>query len=130
LALKNSCRKHILTEEHGLRPDKIASMPIHRSGQLLPASLLLALCASAAAQTPPQRLGLCASCHGERGIATANALPNLAGQNLDYLRSAIEQYRSGARDVAAMRAAIGMVGKSELDDILQWYALQPASGAK
>jgi hypothetical protein len=33
--------------------------------------------------------------------------------------------RSGARDVAAMRAAIGMLGKPELDDILQWYAAQP-----
>jgi cytochrome c553 len=100
-------------------------MPIRRSGQRLPAPLLLALCASAAVQAAPQRLGLCASCHGERGIATAPALPNLAGQNLDYLRSAIEQYRSGARDVAAMRAAIGMLGKPELDDILQWYAAQP-----
>ena len=105
-------------------------MPIRHSGQLVPASLLLALCAHAAAQTPPQRLGLCASCHGERGIAATTSLPNLAGQNLDYLRSAVEQYRSGARDIAAMRAALGMVSKSELDAILQWYAAQPAVGAK
>jgi len=108
----------------GASPDKIAAMPIRRPGQLAAASLLLALCATAAAQTPP-RLGLCASCHGERGIATAKSLPNLAGQNLDYLRSAVEQYRSGARDVAAMRAALGMVGTSEADAILQWYSAQP-----
>jgi cytochrome c553 len=103
-------------------------MPNHRCGQLATALLLLALCASATAQTPPQRLGLCASCHGERGIATARSMPNLAGQNPDYLRSAIEQYRSGARDIAAMRAAIGMVSTPELEDILQWYAAQPAEG--
>ncbi len=101
-------------------------MPIRPAGQLFPASFFLALCASASAQTPPQRLGLCASCHGERGIATAQSLPNLAGQNLDYLRTAVENYRSGARDVAAMRAALGMVGNAETDAILQWYAAQPA----
>jgi cytochrome c553 len=105
-------------------------MPIRRSGQLFVASLLLALCASAAAQAPPQRLGLCASCHGERGIATAASLPNLAGQNLDYLRNALAQYRSGARDVAAMRAALGMVNGTEADAILEWYAAQPAAGTK
>jgi cytochrome c553 len=103
----------------------MAAMPILRSGQLAAASLLLALCATAAAQTPPARLGLCASCHGERGIATAKSLPNLAGQNLGYLRSAIEQYRSGARDVAAMRAALGMVSTVDADAILQFYAAQP-----
>ena len=105
-------------------------MPIRRPGQLAAASLLLALCASAVAQSPPQRLGLCASCHGERGIATSKALPNLAGQNLAYLRSAVEQYRSGARDVAAMRAALGMVSTSETDAILQWYSAQPAAEPK
>ena len=103
-------------------------MPIRRPGQLAAASLLLALCASAAAQPP--RLGLCASCHGERGIATATTLPNLAGQNLDYLRNALEQYRSGARNVAVMRAALGMVSKTDADAILQWYAAQPPADAK
>ena len=105
-------------------------MPIRLPGQLAAASLLLALCANAAAQTPPQRLGLCAACHGERGIATATSLPNLAGQNLDYLRNALDQYRSGARDVAAMRAALGMVNNAEADAILQWYAAQPAPDTK
>ena len=87
---------------------------------------LLAAATPAPAQTPPQRLGLCASCHGERGRATTAAVPNLAGQNLDYLRSALKQYQSGARDVPAMRAATGMLGASELDQLLQWYAVQPA----
>ena len=105
-------------------------MPIRRFRQLAAASLLLALCATAAAQSPPQRVGLCASCHGERGIATSTSLPNLAGQNLEYLRNAVEQYRSGARDVAAMRAALGMVNVAEADAILQWYSAQAAAGSK
>ena len=77
-----------------------------------------------AAAPVPQRLGLCAACHGERGIATGQTIPNLAGQNLDYLRNALIQYQSGARDVAAMRAAAAMLNAAELDQILTWYAAQ------
>ncbi|MEP6485288.1 MAG: c-type cytochrome [Rudaea sp.] len=91
--------------------------------QLSAALILLALCAHAVARAP-QRLGLCAACHGERGIATAKNIPHLAGQNLDYLRAAIAQYRDGSRNVAAMRAATGMVSAAELDQILQWYSTQ------
>jgi cytochrome c553 len=72
----------------------------------------------------PQRLGLCAACHGERGIANAQTIPNLAGQNLQYLRNALIQYQSGARDVPAMRAAAAMLNAAELDQILSWYAAQ------
>jgi cytochrome c553 len=88
-----------------------------------------ALAAPVDTHTPPQRLGLCAACHGERGIAGAKTIPNLAGQNLDYLRNALLQYQSGARDVAAMRAAVGMLNASELDRVLQWYAAQRDAGA-
>lgn len=94
------------------------------SRRLLAALVFFVPIAPSHAQSPPSRLGLCAACHGERGIATAKNLPNLAGQNLDYLRGAIEQYRSGARDVAAMRASIGMISAAELDRILQWYSAQ------
>jgi len=91
--------------------------------RLLAASGLAAITA-ANAQEAPARLGLCASCHGERGVATMPDVPHLAGQNLTYLRDAIEQYRSGKRDVAVMRAAVGSLRAAETDDILRWYALQ------
>ncbi|MBS0571542.1 MAG: c-type cytochrome [Proteobacteria bacterium] len=87
------------------------------------ASLLLSVQASAADK--PQRLGLCASCHGENGHASSPDMPNLAGQNLAYLRSAIAQYNSGKRDFPAMRAALGMLNAQEVDAILVWYAQQP-----
>lgn len=96
--------------------------------RLSPATALAAtvlMCAANAAEKPA-RLGLCASCHGEDGHATAPATPNLAGQNLDYLRSAVRQYQSGARDVPAMRAALGMLGAADLERVLVWYAQSPA----
>jgi len=52
-------------------------------------------------------------------------MPNLAGQNLAYLRNAIAQYKSGKRDFPAMRAALGMLNAQDIDAILTWYAEQP-----
>lgn len=87
------------------------------------ASVLLSVSAFAAEK--PQRLGLCAACHGENGRASTPEIPNLAGQNLPYLRSAIAQYESGKREYPAMRAALGMLNAAEADAILVWYS-QPA----
>ena len=91
------------------------------------AAAVLSLFASlAAAQAPekPARLGLCASCHGERGRAIMKGTPHLAGQDLDYLKTALAAYRSGARDVAVMRAAVGALSVAELDALAAWYAAQ------
>ena len=86
----------------------------------------LLMCTATAAEKPA-RLGLCASCPGEDGRAVAPVTPNLAGQNLEYLRSAIKQYQSGARDVPAMRAAVGMLNAPEIERVLEWYAQVPVS---
>lgn len=88
---------------------------------------VLTLCASlASAQAPqkPARLGLCASCHGDTGRAPIRGMPHLAGQDLDYLKAALAAYRSGARDVAVMRAALGALTQAELDELAAWYAAQ------
>lgn len=92
--------------------------------------LIAALCLVAAlpicAQTPqqPTRLGLCAACHGASGHASMPGVPNLAGQQLDYLRDALKQYRDGRRNVPVMRAAIGPVSDIELDALARWYSVQ------
>jgi cytochrome c553 len=93
---------------------------------VLIAALCLAAVAPLRAEMParPARLGLCAACHGERGMAQIPGAPNLAGQKLDYLREALRQYRDGRRDVALMKAAIGPVSDAELDQLAQWYSAQ------
>lgn len=94
-----------------------------RNPLLAALSLLVAL--PIQAQTPPpSRLGLCAACHGETGHASMPGVPNLAGQQLDYLRSALKQYRDGRRDVPLMRAAIGPVSEADLDALARWYSAQ------
>ena len=81
------------------------------------------------APQPPSRLGLCAACHGANGHASQPGVPNLAGQNLDYLRDALKQYRNGRRNVALMRAAIGPVSDAELDVLARWYSAQAPQAA-
>lgn len=93
----------------------------------LPAAVLVwGAMASAHAQAPtrPARLGLCAACHGETGMAQIPAAPNLAGQKLDYLREALRQYRDGRRNAPLMRAAIGPVSDADLDELARWYSAQ------
>ncbi|WP_199100642.1 c-type cytochrome [Dyella sp. ASV21] len=86
--------------------------------------LALALPAGAAAPPRPARLGLCAACHGETGVAQIPGAPHLAGQKLDYLREALKQYRDGRRNVPLMRAAIGPMSDADLDELARWYSAQ------
>ncbi len=72
----------------------------------------------------PARLGLCAACHGETGLGQAAGAPNLAGQREDYLRTALREYRDGRRAVPLMRAAIGPISDTELDQLARWYSRQ------
>ena len=78
------------------------------------------------AQPPkPARLGLCAACHGENGIANGKGLPHLAAQDRDCLAAALRQYRDGERQPAAMRAAAGALSDRDIDALAEWYAAQP-----
>lgn len=83
--------------------------------------------AHAAAPAKPMRLGLCAACHGETGMAQVPGVPNLAGQKLDYLRDALRQYRDGRRNVPQMRAAIGPMSDADLDELARWFSAQTPS---
>jgi cytochrome c553 len=98
---------------------------------LTTAALALAISAPVLATPPakPARLGLCAACHGEDGMARIPGAPNLAGQKLDYLREALRQYRDGRRDIPVMRAATGPLTDAELDQLAQWFSAQTSSRA-
>ena len=99
-----------------------------RLSVLFATSLALASAAHAAEPTKPARLGLCAACHGESGVASANGIPHLASQDRDYLASALRQYRSGERTASAMRAAAGALSDADIDALADWYSAQPRTG--
>jgi cytochrome c553 len=90
---------------------------------------LSAAVAHAEAPPKPARLGLCAACHGESGIATAPGIPHLAGQDRAYLAAALRQYRSGERTAQAMRTVSGSLSDADIDALAAWYSAQAGRGA-
>ncbi|MGA9341892.1 MAG: c-type cytochrome [Rhodanobacteraceae bacterium] len=88
-------------------------------------SMMLAAACCASAQ-PPAQLGLCAACHGASGIAVAKGVPDLAGQDADYLAAALAQYRAGDRSNSAMHAVAGALSKGDIEALARWYSAQPA----
>lgn len=92
---------------------------------------IFALVASqSAVAAKPARLGLCAACHGETGVAQIPGAPHLAGQKADYLREALRQYRDGRRKAPIMQAAIGPVSEADLDELARWYSEQAPAKAQ
>lgn len=97
---------------------------------LIAAFCLAALPSLAQSASRPDRLGLCAACHGENGAATAPGIPNLAAQNREYLAAALGQYRSGERAAQAMRAVSGSLSDADIDALAAWYAAQAGGAAR
>jgi cytochrome c553 len=111
--------------------ESAALFPIRRTMTRWPMLPVLALLSAAAvhAEAPPKpaRLGLCAACHGESGVALAPGIPHLAGQNREYLVAALRQYRSGERTAQAMRTVSGSLSDADIDALAAWYAAQPGA---
>lgn len=92
---------------------------------LLMPALLFATATLAPMPPKPARLGLCAACHGENGVATAAGIPHLAAQDRDYLAAALRQYRGGERTASAMRAVAGALSDADITALAAWYSAQP-----
>jgi cytochrome c553 len=89
-------------------------------------SLLLATLAAPAQAGDPAagraKARACAMCHGEIGIATHPAAPNLAGQPHFYLSSELKNFRSGKRESAVMSVIAKPLSDDEIEDLAAWYA--------
>jgi len=90
-------RKHVMMKTllSGLGDTELSNIAFYYARQ-----------APAQAQTPPvgdpaagrAATGLCANCHGERGISVSPAFPSLAGQDALYLADALRAYKDGSRN--------------------------------
>ncbi len=67
---------------------------------------------------------LCGGCHGPNGVSPDPMVPNLAGQEPNYLVSAIKAYRDHARNHAEM---VADKTDAEIEDIAAYYAVQPGA---
>ena len=86
--------------------------------------VLLAISQPAIAQpaTNPRLVLICAPCHGFDGIGHDGTVPNLAGQNREYLARQLQAFRSGERKHPTMNFFSGQVNREELEQLLDYYA--------
>jgi len=67
----------------------------------------------------------CNNCHGENGISTDAAFPNLTGQSADAIYKQIEDYRSGKRNPAVMGVFVSPLSEQDILDLVAHFASLP-----
>lgn len=77
--------------------------------------------AYAAAQ---ERILLCSQCHGKDGNSKRDYIPNLAGQNPQYLFDAFEKYVDGQRTDFVMNQAAKLLTLQERVNIAYYFSQQ------
>lgn len=68
---------------------------------------------------------VCATCHGAEGIAIMPAYPNLAGQNAEYLQSALKSYRDKQRQggmAAIMQMQAANLSDEDIANLAAYYS--------
>lgn len=101
---------------------------MNRSMLMLAAAALLAAGPAAAGDAAtPEKVTVCAACHGADGKATQPVYPHLAGQYANYLEQALREYRSGARKNPIMAAQAATLTDADIEQLAAYYAAQPGS---
>ncbi|TGN38816.1 c-type cytochrome [Marinobacter confluentis] len=102
------------------------------AGLFVLGSSVPALSAAADVEAGKARAAVCAACHGKDGIAQIPGYPNLAGQNEQYLVSALNAYknkqRSGGQATIMQSQATGL-SDEEIANLAAFYASLPAGGS-
>lgn len=96
-------------------------------------ALYYALQKPARAQTPAagnQAAGktaaaACAGCHGNQGVSANPATPSLAGQDAQYLVTALQAYKNGSRRDQTMKGFAAVLNDRVMKDMAAFYAAQP-----
>jgi cytochrome c553 len=82
----------------------------------------LLICGPAlAADTPPEKAALCATCHGENGVPINKQTPVIWGQNEGYLYLQLRDFKSGARKNALMNPIAQQLEKDEMLAIAAYF---------
>ncbi len=98
----------------------------HRLFSALSAALLgAALASPCAAQTVAEQVAAqCATCHGQQGQSTSDEFPQLAGQNAQYLRKQLEDFRSGQRQHVGMTAIAQGLSDAQIGAMASYFQAQ------
>jgi len=77
---------------------------------------------TAQSATPPRFVMACAPCHGFDGVSLERNIPNLAGQNREYLYRQLMAFRSGSRIHPTMNFFSNQATPDELERLVDYYA--------
>lgn len=69
-------------------------------------------------------VSICANCHGANGNSTAPEIPNLAGQNADYLAEQMRRFMDGRRKDTFMQGLIKAMSEQERADAVAYLSSQ------
>ncbi len=69
----------------------------------------------------------CAVCHGPAGQSTEVQFPQLAGQNADYLRKQLQDFRAGRRHNPIMTPLAQTLSSDQVDALANYFAQQPGT---
>ena len=81
--------------------------------------------ASAHAQPAPDKLALCAACHGEKGVPVDKSVPVIAGQQEGYLYLELRDYKLGNRRNELMQQVAAGLEKPDMQALAAYFAAQP-----
>ena len=70
----------------------------------------------------------CQACHGANGISRSPRVPNLAGQQPDYLVAQLQAFRSGTRKNDLMEAIAAQLSDAEMTALAHYWNTRPAGG--
>ena len=73
----------------------------------------------------PQRLELCATCHGPQGVSQNPAFPSLAGQPKVFLENQLVLIREGLRDIPPMKGTLDGLQDPDLTALANHFASLP-----
>lgn len=78
---------------------------------------------------PPPFEVRCQVCHGENGVATSPHLPNIAGQDYDYLLRQLRHFKAASegsedekRRRAVMESQMRILSEQDIRDVAHYYA--------
>lgn len=92
------------------------------------AASMLALAGTAQAESAmakPDKVAVCAACHGENGVSTQPVWPNLAGQQRTYLEHVLHAYKNGERKNPVMAAQAASLDDADIKQLAKWFSQQP-----
>lgn len=74
---------------------------------------------------PPEKVTVCAACHGTDGKAPQALYPHLAGQYANYLEQALREYRDGTRKNPIMAGQATALTDADIRQLAAYFSAQP-----